>query len=446
MEIYIGSYEENEIIETRKLLKVLGESWRNIANPHFLKFEFNKPDTLIVLDKEYIAKSEEFDSVYDIRIEEESQLVFYIDNNFDREINVHGNVYAFPNHADMRIWLEIFLMGGNVTLNKIKNNKNIESEGKDKNLHDRTNKELESNRLISEKNIDNNISDMLSNNTTIEENINLIDRYRLIREKTFKQKSERNKTIAVWSPSHRIGVSTFVMNFAIYLGKNNVSVNVLGSLTGRPSMEYLLIKWYEEFIFTWSPFLNTLSNYNIPIDRINLKVHEGGVNWIPTKYNKDNDVETLNEPEIKQIFPNLINDAKDEDILLVDMHTGEMDYFGEETLKYVDELWIVLDGDKFDVFYNQKYIRSLIEAFDLETKIIFNRDTPLSNREAIANFLKLDYIGSIPELKEVITRCQPKFGSPDNGRPIIETKEGSMLLNGPFSQINNYLFGKEKKG
>lgn len=84
-----------------------------------------------------------------------------------------------------------------------------------------------------------------------------------IRKELFSEmKWSQNKTIGVWSPLHRLGTTTFIINFAIYLGRMKVNTTVIESLTKYQMLNTTLTR-YKSKPLNWSSYIEALHDSTV---------------------------------------------------------------------------------------------------------------------------------------------------------------------------------------
>lgn len=248
----------------------------------------------------------------------------------------------------------------------------------------------------------------------------------------------REKRIGVWSPINRIGVTTFVMNFAIHIGERNLPISVMESLRLEPAMYKELEKVTKRKTISedWISYISYLNKRKEMTKGDSEMIRKAvidykGVYWYPfAKRRKE-----YYESSIEDI-PYYLSIANPKDTLLVDLPSGDFKEDTRETLKHLTELWILLDGSTDTITENKLYLQELKERNpNLEIYLILLDHFPeLSKRKIKATF---DYpiIATLPDLYvEVRKNKIGKMG-------IMNNDEIKEMLDKPFGEIGNHLYG-----
>lgn len=237
----------------------------------------------------------------------------------------------------------------------------------------------------------------------------------------------RNKTIGVWSPIST-GITTFVVNFAIYLSHFDIDVAVVELPTERQKMKGMLTR-FQSMPTKWSSFIENYLSDDLPAEDVNWLFK--GVNWFPLG-DEDNKY-TWNA----EILTELLHTAKQYKLVLIDFPSGNMGKSALNTLSHLDELWILID-DNFDEAYQwKKEIHKIIKEYKFKSKLIFNMETPnKSRKDEIAELLDLQLIGSIPLLPDVF-----RLNTYET-KPSIELHRRSLAP--IYHEIAEYLLGIDK--
>jgi hypothetical protein len=237
----------------------------------------------------------------------------------------------------------------------------------------------------------------------------------------------RNKTIGVWSPIST-GITTFVVNFAIYLSHFDIDVAVVELPSERQKMKRMLTR-FQSLPTKWSSFIENYLSDDLPAEDVNWLYK--GVNWFPLG-DEDNKY-TWNS----EILTELLHTAKQYKLVFIDYPSGNMDKSALNSLSHLDELWILID-DNFDEAYQwKKEIHKIIHEYKFNSKLIFNMETPnKSRKDEIAELLELQLIGCIPMLPEIFRL------NTYESKPSIELH--SRSLTPIYHEIAEYLLGVDK--
>lgn len=206
----------------------------------------------------------------------------------------------------------------------------------------------------------------------------------------FQKKWEGNRVIGVWSPLHRSGVTSFVMNFAFYLAEKRIFTVILEGLAKRCTMKDWLLR-YSSSPTGWSSYASALqSDDKEPVVQWNYK----NVSFLPLE---NGDAQLNWTPKTLEMYlttPNIV------DITLVDLETGEMAPYTRDSLNYLDELWIVVDDTFQETLSWKSYIQNLKEQYSIPLYLVFNKQYSFSQDKRLARELELPLLASIPSLHE----------------------------------------------
>lgn len=274
-----------------------------------------------------------------------------------------------------------------------------------------------------------NIDDLSTSNVYEYQQSPLSERAIAIRKDAFSKANwDRNKTIGVWSPIPNIGVTTFVINFAIYLAQLKIPIGVVEALNNRQILKTLLEKYGSE-PKEWHSFIETLYNNSLPPGRVQW-VYKG-VNWMPLG-DKDFTYQWNQEA-----LSHYLNSAKYFDLLFVDLPTGEMQQHTLDTLRYIDELWIIVDNAYLQHLSWKSYIHKIIEKNQLTTKLIFTNTYSFSKVNEIANRLELEVVTTLPAMHE---ECHKNHYEK---YPLIHNKKAIDKLKPSYDVLIKELLGSE---
>lgn len=253
-----------------------------------------------------------------------------------------------------------------------------------------------------------------------------VHRARMIQKKEFSlQKIENSKTVGVWSPIHRMGVTSFTMNFAFFLAEQKVYTAVLEGLTNN----YILKDWLRRYTSVpenWLSFAKALHTDEA----------SGSTNWVYR------DVKFLpqdsDDNEFKwnaQSVETYMTTTKNMDITLVDMPTGEMGECTQESLHFMDELWVLVDDSFQEVNSWKAYIADIRKKYNLPVHLIANKTYPFSDMKRVSDQLNAKIITEIPALAEETMQNYYKK------EPLYVQEKVRMKLQQPYHQLAKHLFG-----
>ncbi|MCK6259534.1 hypothetical protein LCY76_23470 [Fictibacillus sp. KIGAM418] len=242
------------------------------------------------------------------------------------------------------------------------------------------------------------------------------------------QRTRTQKTIAIWSPITNVGVSTFVINFALYLSKMPISVGVIEMLGTNYRIKSLL-KQYSTQPQNWHSFSTYLFEENInPTD---VKWEYAGVNWYPVNPAKDMKYE-WDEKSLYLYF----NAMKFNDVLLMDLPTGKLENFIESQLSSVNELWILVNNQVHQVLEWKDHIKQL-EKKGISCHLVFHRDHSITQKEQLAERLGIPIIAAIPDMHHQMINNEYQ------NYPLIKQRGAEQVLEDGYKNLTMHLFGIE---
>ncbi|GAA0431270.1 hypothetical protein GCM10008934_20960 [Virgibacillus salarius] len=180
----------------------------------------------------------------------------------------------------------------------------------------------------------------------------------------------------------------------------------------------------------WNSFAQV--RFNISLDPASVHFKYKNVQWMPfDSYDKPY-YEMYNGIDIMR---DQINAATYFDAITIDMNSIDNYYIDNLTLSYLDEWWIVYDGDQHRFMES---INTITETFDLNIKLIVNK----YNR-----FSEVDEIASLLGIKSEIIKVPNIFKSIQKNKtsniPLINKPEGRYYLDKPFHEISTMFLGKD---
>ncbi|MDD1505533.1 hypothetical protein PVA17_22700 [Lysinibacillus sp. CNPSo 3705] len=262
---------------------------------------------------------------------------------------------------------------------------------------------------------------------TVENDVNY-QRTRTIQKQLFaRQEWQSNKTIGVWSPIHQTGVTTFVINFALYLAKHRIYTGVLEGLTSNHILKY----WLNRYTSIPNDWVSYASVIHEDIEPTLADWKYGNVLFLPLN---DGDIDkkwTSDTLETYLKMPSLL------DIILVDMPTGEMNKHTVDSLLYLSELWIVVDDSFHEIIAWKEYISQLNQLTNIPIRLVFNKTYKFSQIQRLEKELGYPLIAELPSLHEEVKRNYYQT------KPLIYMDDIYEQLHPGFNQIREYLFGDE---
>lgn len=239
-----------------------------------------------------------------------------------------------------------------------------------------------------------------------------------------RQEWQTNKTIGVWSPVHQTGVTTFVINFALYLAKQRMYTGVLEGITSNHILKY----WLNRYTVVPDSWVSYATVIHDEIEPTKANWIYGNVLFLPLQ---EGDIDhKWNKETIESYFkmPSLL------DIVLVDLPTGEMNNHTLDSLLYLSELWIIVDDSFHEIIAWKEYINQLNEFANIPIKLIFNKKYDFSQIGRLEKELGYSIIASLPSLHEEVKRNYYQT------KPLIENELVYKKLESGFYQIRNHLF------
>ncbi len=251
-------------------------------------------------------------------------------------------------------------------------------------------------------------------------------RTRTIQKQLFaRQEWQTNKTIGVWSPIHQTGVTTFVLNFALYLAKHRIYTGILEGLTSNHILKYWLNR-YTDVPNNWVSYATVIHD---EIEPTKANWIYGNVLFLPLQEGDIDHEWTTDTLESYFKMPSIL------DIVLVDLPTGEMNKHTLDSLLYLSELWIIVDDSFHEIIAWKEYINQLHEIANTPIKLIFNKKYDFSQIDRLEKELGYPIITSLPSLHEEVKRNYYQT------KPLIENELVYNKLESGFYQIRNHLFG-----
>lgn len=250
-------------------------------------------------------------------------------------------------------------------------------------------------------------------------------RVRSIQKSLSGLEMEKNKTIGVWSPLPAVGVTSFLMNFSLFLSENKVHTAVLEGLSSKHIIKYWLNR-YSTIPDKWVSLSNNLHAAE-PIG--NSEWLYRGVKFFPIQRD---DLKRSYNPETLKAYHCM---TEIYDVTLVDMPTGAMHEITNESLKYIDELWIIA-CDRIQQLYGWKdYIKKIEETHDIPIHLIHNQMIDASKPDQISEFMELPMLATIPALFEETAKNYYQK------KPLYLQKKVQPILEPHYHQLATHLIG-----
>lgn len=231
------------------------------------------------------------------------------------------------------------------------------------------------------------------------------------------------KVIGVWSPINRVGVTSFLTNLAVFMANYSISISVLEGVSNTPKL-YSYVQKFMKIDERWISLSDYLINPNLTTQQIPL--HYKGVTFFP--FNRNN---------YKCFTDNIMNRYYIEglrffDLVFLDIPSGPMVKHTLESLKYIDELWILCNNDVYNYNLASKFITQKINP-KVETKLIFIDQFEFSKPKIIQKMFESDILFEFPSIFEEVAKIQY------SNKLFVEDDATFEKIKPGFEQIMNYL-------
>jgi hypothetical protein len=236
-----------------------------------------------------------------------------------------------------------------------------------------------------------------------------------------------HKMIGVWSPIHQIGVTTFILNFAIFLENNRINTSVLEGITQHYNLKNLLAR-YTKIPANWVSYAKAIHQDNITKESLWLYRN---VKFLPL------DFDDMQHKWDEISLDSYMNTTKVVDVTLVDLPTGAMSNCTLDSLKYLDELWIIVKDSYHDVLSWKEYIHLIQKQSNLPFRLIYNQTYPFSQTDRLSKDLAFPLLTQIPSLHEEAAKNNYE------SVPLYEKEEAATKLEPSFTDLAKYLFGEQ---
>lgn len=236
---------------------------------------------------------------------------------------------------------------------------------------------------------------------------------------------EGSKVIGVWSPLHRMGVTSFVVNFGLYLADHKIETTVLEGISPNYILKDLLFR-YTERPKNWVSYAKALQK-----DDVSGQVHWNYKNVRFLPIDKDDYKFDWNTESLRSYM----DTRRVGDITLVDLPTGKMALYTEEVLQYMDELWILVDDCIQELSSWDKYIKDMKKKFNVNIYLIANKTMPFSKPELLSEKFKEKVLVKIPSMHEQTMKSYYQE------KPLYAQNETQATLQEYYHPLAKHLFG-----
>lgn len=272
-------------------------------------------------------------------------------------------------------------------------------------------------------------TEVLEDNGAVHANHNA-DEIFLMRSKEIRRQWSKSlrwrshRTIGVWSPLHRTGVTSFSFNYAFYLAENGIKSAVLEGLTDNYTMKDWLRRYGEE-PDNWSSLASAIHSDQLTNETL---WEYGDVRFFPLDQGDTNF--DWNSNSLRY----LIQTTNEIKATLIDLPTGKMSDYTKDSLTHMDELWIIVDDAIQETIAWKEYISGIKKQVDIPFQLIFNKEFPFSQSKRLAEELDVPLLVTLPSLHEETMRNYYE------NTPLYFQKEVAALLEDPFKLLTNHLF------
>ena len=198
------------------------------------------------------------------------------------------------------------------------------------------------------------------------------------------------KTIGIWSPLPAMGVTSFILNFSFFLAENRIHTAVLESLTSN----HILKDWLLRYGSIPDKWVSLAQNLHADQAIGNSEWVYRGVKFFPLN-TKDGKHQW--NPDSFDAFYRMTGIY---DVTLIDIPTGEMAAFTKESLRYLDELWILVDDRVQQLNSWKGYIKGIKDSTGLDIHLIHNKAISASKPGIISEGLGSNLLAEMPPLWE----------------------------------------------
>ncbi|AUD12322.1 MULTISPECIES: hypothetical protein [unclassified Planococcus (in: firmicutes)] len=257
------------------------------------------------------------------------------------------------------------------------------------------------------------------------ENASYSKRLRSIQKSLTGPQMDEFKTIGVWSPLPAMGVTSFILNFSFFLAENRIHTAVLESLTSN----HILKDWLLRYGSVPDKWVSLAENLHADQAIGNSEWVYRGVKFFPlnTKDGKHHW-----NPDSFDAFYRMTGIY---DVTLIDIPTGEMAAFTKESLRYLDELWILVDDRVQQLNSWKGYIKGIKESSGLDVHLIHNKSISASKPGIISEGLGSNLLAEMPPLWEETARNYYQ------NQPLYFQAGVREKVQKPYHQLARHLIG-----
>lgn len=258
-----------------------------------------------------------------------------------------------------------------------------------------------------------------------------VDHQKLMRTRSLQrnvytlQKYDENRMVGIWSPLGRMGVTTLATSLAFYLAEQRVYTAVLEGLSNR----YILKDWLKQYASEpdqWESLGSVLFRERNP--EKNLWSYKK-VSFLP-----------MCRGDVQYEWDDLSIEAymtatKLVDVTLIDLPTGKMQSYTQHSLKYLDELWIVVDDSYLQLSSWKDYISGIKKHFQKPVYLIGNRVESFSRIKKLAEELEIELLTELPAFDSEARKNNYQ------DKPLYFQTSVQTKLYAPFELLAGHLLG-----
>ncbi|WP_058306271.1 P-loop NTPase family protein [Gracilibacillus massiliensis] len=251
-----------------------------------------------------------------------------------------------------------------------------------------------------------------------------------IKNKAFRNLSlQPNQMIAIWAPIARSGTTTIAMNYAIYLSELKFNTCVIEAPVKKADHIYKLNRYNSKVIEKWNSFVKVSQNKKLPASSVKLKYRN--VHWMPLD---PRDFKYYDIDKYEEILLDQLEASSYFDAVIIDNKSG--DYMNTKILEYVDEWWIIYDGDFNNFKAYTETIKRYSNRYNVKLQFIANKYDRYSEIEEIEKLLEVETLTKIPNMARAINKYQ------NVSKPYIDTSLGRYKLSSPFRAMTKSIYGE----
>lgn len=266
---------------------------------------------------------------------------------------------------------------------------------------------------------------VIEHSPSASENASYSKRLRSIQKSLTGPQMDEFKTIGVWSPLPAMGVTSFILSFSFFLAENRIHTAVLESLTSN----HILKDWLLRYGSVPDKWVSLAENLHTDQAIGNSEWVYRGVKFFPLN---TKDGKHRWNPDSFDAFYRMTGIY---DVTLIDIPTGEMAAFTKESLRYLDELWILVDDRVQQLNSWKGYIKGIKDSAGLDVHLIHNKAIPASKPGIISEGLGSNLLAEMPPLWEETAKNYYQ------NQPLYFQVGVKEKVQKPYQQLATHLIG-----